>query len=166
MDTAVLERANHFQTGAVADVAETFVGVAAEGALENRAVIRAVEKRAPLLEFADTVGSFLRVKLRHAPVVEEFAAAHGVPEMWLPTVGGVNVGHGCGDAAFGHDGVGLSKKRFANDADARALRESFNRGAQSCAAGANDKNVVLAGLVASGHRILRSWIAPLATRRT
>src|SRR5579859_8178676 len=78
LHAAVLERANHFEAGAVADVTETPIRVAAESALENRAAVRAVKKRAPLFEFADTVGSFLRVKLGHAPVVQEFAAAHGV----------------------------------------------------------------------------------------
>jgi len=40
--------------------------------------------------------------------------------------------------------VGLSEKRFANNADGSALREGFERRAQSRAAGADDENVVLA----------------------
>ena len=139
--------------------------MAAECPLENRTFVGAVEKSAPLFQFADTVGGFLRVKLRHAPVVQEFSATHGVAEMRLPAVGGVNVGHGSGDAAFGHHGVGFSEQGFADDADARAFRKSFDGGAQPGAAGADDENVVLAGLVASGHRILGSWMAPLATIR-
>ena len=129
-------------------------------------LLGAVEERAPLFEFADAVGRFLGVKLGHAPVVEEFSAAHGVAKMSFPIVGGVDVGHGGGDAAFGHDGVGFSEERFANHADGSALREGFERRTQSRAAGADDKNVVLAGLVVCGHRSLRSRMAPQATRRT
>src|SRR6202165_3411461 len=42
LDTAVLQRANHFKAGAVANVAETFEGVATESALQNVAVLGAV----------------------------------------------------------------------------------------------------------------------------
>ncbi len=76
--------------------------------------------------------------------------------MRFPIVGGVHVGHGRGDAAFGHDGVGFSEERFADYADGGTLREGFNGRAQSRAAGADDENVVLAGLVVCGHRSLRS----------
>ena len=109
-----------------------------------------------MFELADSVGSFLSVKLGHAPVVEKFSAAHGIAEMRFPAVSRVDVRHGGGDAAFGHNRVSFSEQRFANDADARAFRECFDGGAQTGAAGADDENVVLAGLVASGHRILRS----------
>ena len=166
LHAAILQRSNHFQAGAVADVAETLVRVAAESALQNRALIGAVEESAPLFEFADTIGSFLRMKLRHAPIIQKFSAAHGVAEMRLPAVVGVHIAHGCGDAAFGHDGVRFSEQRLANNADARAFRERFDGGAQSGATGANNQYVVFVGLVAGCHRILRSWMAPLATRRT
>src|SRR5438445_1465330 len=69
LDAAVLQGSNHFEAGAVADVAKALEGVAAEGALENITGLRAVEERAPLFEFADAVGGFLGVKLGHAPVV-------------------------------------------------------------------------------------------------
>ena len=87
------------------------------------------------------------MKLRHAPVVQEFSAAHGVAEMRLPTVVGIHIAHGGGDAAFGHDGVRFAEQRFADDANARALRERFDGGAQSGAAGADDQYVVFVGLV-------------------
>ena len=118
LHAAILQRANHFQAGAVADVAEPLVGVAAERALQNVAVFGAIEKRAPLLEFAHAVRRFLRVQLRHAPVVQELSAAHGVAEMRLPVVGLVHVGHCRGEAAFGHHGVRFAEQRFANHADA------------------------------------------------
>src|SRR5262249_62309446 len=107
---AVLQRADHLQPGAVAYVAETFESVAAEGALENVAAGSAVKERAPLLQFAYAVGRLLGVELGHAPVVEHFAAAHGVTEVSLPTVGSVHVGHGRGNATFGHHGMRFTQE--------------------------------------------------------
>src|SRR6266852_6447768 len=109
LDAAVLKSANHFEAGAVANVAETFEGVTAESALQNVPILGTVEEGAPLLEFADAVGRFLGVNLRHAPIVEKFSASHGVAKMSLPIIGGVHIGHGRGDAAFRHDGVSFSE---------------------------------------------------------
>src|SRR3989442_69398 len=86
--------------------------------------------------------------------------------MSFPVVGRVYVGHRGGDAAFGHDGVCLSKERFADHADRSALREGFEGRAQSRAAGPDDENVVLAGLVVCGHKSLRSRMAPQETMRS
>jgi hypothetical protein len=58
MHAAVLQGADHFEAGAIADVAEAFEGVAAEGALQDFAALGAIEERAPLLELADAVGRF------------------------------------------------------------------------------------------------------------
>ena len=55
LHAAILQRANHLEAGAVADVAEALERVAAESALQNVAVFGAIEKRAPLLEFAHAV---------------------------------------------------------------------------------------------------------------
>jgi hypothetical protein len=46
--------------------------------------------------------------LRLAPVFEQLAAAHGVAKMNFPVVFWIDVAHGRGDAAFGHDGVCFS----------------------------------------------------------
>src|SRR5437667_383859 len=56
---AVLEHADHLQPGAVTDVGQTTVGMAAEGALIDAAIGRAIEQRAPRLELRDAVGRFL-----------------------------------------------------------------------------------------------------------
>ena len=61
LDAAILQRANHLEAGAVADVAEALERVAAESALQDVAAIGAIEKRAPLFEFADAVRRLLRV---------------------------------------------------------------------------------------------------------
>ena len=91
-DRALLEGADHLQAGAVADVGEPGVAVAAEVALGDQAVVGAVEQRAPLLELDDPLGRLLGVQLGHPPVVEHLPAAHGVAEVHLPVVLGP---HGC-----------------------------------------------------------------------
>ena len=76
----LLQGADHLQAGAVADVGQPGVAVAAEVALADEPVGGAVEKRAPLLQLVHPLGCFLGVQLGHPPVVEELAAAHGVAE--------------------------------------------------------------------------------------
>ena len=45
-------------------------------------------------------------------------------------------------AALGHDRVGLAEQRLADQPDLHARRRRLDRGAQTGAAGANDKDVV------------------------
>ena len=156
MDAVILERADHLEAGAVADVREPRIAVAAEVALQDAAVRRAVEHRAPRLELADAVGRFLGVQLGHAPVVDVLAAAHGVGEVDPPVVAVVDVGERRGDAAFGHDRVRLAEQRLADEADRDARRRRLDGGAQPRAAGADDEHVVLVRLVLSHQRILQS----------
>ena len=89
--------------------------------------------------------------------------------MRLPIVGGVDVAHGCGDAAFSHHRVRFAEQRFANHADTGALRESFYGGAKTGAPGANDEHIVFVRFVfgSSGrsHRIRMSFKWPEETRR-
>ncbi len=117
MDAVVLQGADHLEAGAVADVGQAGVLVTAEVPLEDLAVFGAVEHRAPGLEFAGPVRCFLGVEFGHPPVVEVLAAAHGVGKVDAPVVAIVDVGHGRGHAAFGHDGVGLAEERLADQAD-------------------------------------------------
>ena len=118
----ILQRADHLEAGAVADVREARIAVAAEVALQDAAVRRAVEHRAPRLELAHAVRRFLGVQLGHAPVVEVLAAAHRVGEVHLPVVAVVDVAERRGDAAFGHHGVRLAEQRLADHADRHAAR--------------------------------------------
>src|SRR6266481_1265285 len=113
-----------------------------------------------------SVKSRVTVHLRHAPVVQKFSTAHGVAKMSFPTIGGVYVGHGRGDATFRHDSVSFSKEGFADHPNRGALRKRFDSRTQSCAARPNDQNIVLARLVVGSHRSLRSRKAPQATIRT
>src|SRR5437667_9568285 len=166
LDAAILQRANHFEASAVAHVTKPLERVPAKGTLQDVSAFGAVEESAPLFEFANAIGGLLSMKLGHAPVVQKFSAAHRVAKMSLPTVGGIHVGHGRGNPAFGHYGVSFSEKRFADHADGSALRERFDRGPQPGAASANNQNVVFAGLVICSERSLRSRNAPLAIMRT
>ena len=60
MHAVILQRANHFQPGAIADVRQPRIFVAAEISLQNAAIFRAIEDRAPRFEFAHAIGRFLR----------------------------------------------------------------------------------------------------------
>ena len=109
MDAVILQSADHFKAGAIADVGQTGIAMAPEIALENASVLGAIEQRAPGFQFAHTVGRFFGVQFSHAPVVEVLAAAHGVGEMDAPVIAIVDVGEGGGDSAFGHHGVGFAE---------------------------------------------------------
>ena len=150
MDAVILQRADHLQAGAVADVGQTWILVAAEVALEDAAIFRAIEDGPPGFEFTDAVRRFLGVQLGHAPVVDVLAAAHRVGEVDLPVVAVIDVGQGRRDAALGHDGVRLAQQRFAHQADGDAGRGRFDGGPQSGAAGADDQDVVFVQFVI-GH---------------
>ena len=123
--------------------------VPAEVALEDQPVLGPVEERAPVLELADPVGRLLGVELGHAPVVEHLAAAHGVAEVDLPVVLGVDVAQRRGDAAFGHDGVGLAQQRLADQGGAQAPGPGLDGRPQPGAAGTDDDDVEVVGLVLS-----------------
>ena len=151
MDAVVLKRANQFQTGAVADVGEARITVAAEIALENFPVLRAVKHRAPCFEFVNARRGFLGVQFGHAPVVDVLAAAHRVGEMHAPVVAVVHVAHRRRHAALGHDGVRLAEQRFADQPDLHAGRRRLDGRAQARAARADDEHVVFKCFVVGGH---------------
>ena len=151
-DDLLLQRADELEAGAVADVREPRVGVAAEVALADLAVGRAVEQRAVGLQLPDAVGRLLGVQLGHAPVVEELAAAHGVAVVHLPVVVGVDVPHRRRAAALGHHGVRLAEQRLGDDRRPLAEQSRLDGGAQPGAARADDDDVVLVDLDVLGHR--------------
>jgi hypothetical protein len=174
VDAVLLERADHLEARPVADVGEARVLVAAEVALENSPVGRAIEERAPGLELLHAVGRLHRVELRHPPLIQVAAALHRVPEVDLPVVLGLDVPERRRHAALGHDRVGLAEERFAHEADAHAFGAAFDRGAEARPARADDEHVVLVRLVpriarsvrGRGHqKSLGSVRAPVATMR-
>ncbi len=105
VDPVILQGADHFQAGAIADMGEPRIFVAAKISLQNPPVFRAIEDRAPGLEFAHPGRRFAGVQLGHAPIVDVLPAPHGVGEMNLPVVAIVDVGERGRDPALGHDGM-------------------------------------------------------------
>ena len=166
MNAVILQRADHLEAGAVADVGQPRIAVAAEVALQDLAVAGPIEHGAPRFELADAVGRLFRVQLRHAPVVHVLAAAHGVGEMHLPVVAIVDVGERGRDAALGHHGVRLPEQRLADEADGDAGRRGFDRRSQSRAARADHQHVVFVGLILRHQKILMSDHTPMEQRRT
>src|SRR5262249_50521409 len=130
MNAVILEGADHLEPGPVAGVREPRIAVAAEVALEDAAVLRAIEHRAPGLELADPVGRFLGVQLRHPPVVDVLAAAHRIGEVHLPAVAIVDIGERRRDTALGHHRVRLAEQRLADESDRHAACRRFDRRAQ------------------------------------
>src|SRR6185503_13079364 len=135
-------RADHLEARAITGVREARIAMAAEVTLADQAVLRAIEHRTPLLELADALRRLPRVQLGHAPDVEELAAAHRVAEVDLPVVARVDVAHRRGHAAFGHHGVRLAEQALGDHARRQLLRAAFDRGAQACATGADDEDIV------------------------
>ena len=142
VDGVVLQRPDQLEAGAVAHMREARVAMAAEVALQDAPVRRAIEDRAPRFELPDALRRLARVQLRHPPVVHVLAAAHRVGEVHLPVVAIVHVAHRRGDAALGHDRVGLAEQRLADEADRHAGGRRLDRRAQPGAAGADDEDVV------------------------
>jgi hypothetical protein len=151
VDAVVLQGPDHLEARSIADVGEPRVAVAAEVALEDAPVLGAIEDRAPGLELAHPFGRLLGVQLRHPPVVEVLAAAHGVGEVDLPAVAVVDVRHRRGHPALGHDRVRLAEQRLADEPDGEAGGGGLDRRPQAGAAGADDDDVVLVGLDVGSH---------------
>ena len=125
MNAVILQRSDHLQPGAIADVGEPRIFMTAKISLQNPAILRAIENRAPCFEFAHAIGRFLRVQLGHAPVVDVLAAAHGVGEMHFPIVAIIDIGQRRRDPAFRHHGVRFAEKRFANHARPKRPRPTL-----------------------------------------
>jgi hypothetical protein len=144
--TVVLERADQLEPGAVSDVRQARVTMAAEVALVDQTIGGAVEHGAPILQLTHARWRLLGVELRHAPDVEELAAAHGVSEMDFPAVFGADVCESRCHAALGHDGVGLTQEALRDHPGAQTLRAAFDRRSQPCAACTDDEHLMFDGL--------------------
>ena len=81
VDGLVLQRADQLEAGAVADVHEALVGVAAERALRHLAGRACGRRRRPTARARARGRAPPRVQLGHAPVVEVLAAEHRVLEV-------------------------------------------------------------------------------------
>ena len=146
MDAMILQRADHLEAGAVADVGQAGIAMAAEVALQDLAIGSAVEDGAPGLQLPNARRRLLGVDLGHAPVVDILSAAHGVGEMDLPVVALVDIAQRGGHAALGHHRMRLAQQRLAHQANFDAGRGSFDGRSQSGTAGADDQDVMFVSL--------------------
>src|SRR5687768_16840955 len=140
MDALILQRADHLEPRAIADVRKARIAVAAEVALEDLAVLGTVEHGAPGFELANAIRRFPGVQFRHAPVVDVLAAAHGVGEVDFPAVAIVDVGERRGDAPFGHPGGRLAEPSLAYAADVEFRGRVVDRMSQPLGAYAHTTN--------------------------
>ena len=152
VNAVILEGPDHLQAGPVTDMGKPWISVPAEVPLQDLAVLRAVEERAPGFQLLHAVRCLLGMQLGHARVVHVLPAAHRVGKVDAPVIAVVHVSDRGRHAALRHNRVGLAKQRFANDADAHAGRRGFDGGAQAGASGADDQDVVVVGAVV-GHRL-------------
>ncbi len=114
VDAVVLERADQFEPGAIADVSETWIFVAPKLRWRMRpSGVRS--KTAPQASSSRTrsgasraCSSAMRQLLTYSP------AAHGVGEVDAPIVPVIHICQRRRDAALGHDGVRFAEQRFAN----------------------------------------------------
>ena len=151
VDGFVLQGPDELEPRAVAHMTEAPVRVRAKRPLEDLAFGGPVEQPAPPFELVDALRGLLREDLHHAVVVDHLPAAHGVGEVHLPAILGVDVAQGRGDAPFGHHGVGLAEQRLADQADRAPRLGRGDRGAQPRPPGADHHDVVLERLIPVGH---------------
>ena len=147
LDAVLVERLQDHVAGAVGGVTgpahrclAVVAGVAAEPALVDAALGRAVERHPHLLEVEHRVDGLLGHDLDGVLVGEVVAALDGVEGVPLPVVL-FDVGQCGAHAALGRAGVAAGRVELGQHrgADARAR---LDRGAHACAAGADDDDVV------------------------
>src|SRR5205814_8458181 len=68
VNPVILQGADHFQAGAIADVREARILMAAEISLQNPAICGPIENRTPGLELAHSCRRLPGVQLRHPPI--------------------------------------------------------------------------------------------------
>ena len=106
----VLQRTDHLQPRAIAHMGQPGIAMPAKIALQNAAIAGAIEQGAPGFEFAHPGRSFFGMELRHAPVIQILASAHGVRKMNAPAVPVVYIRHGRGDSTLCHYGMCFAQK--------------------------------------------------------
>jgi hypothetical protein len=112
MNAMILKGPDHLETGAIAHMGQPGIFVPAEIALQNAAILGAIEEGSPSFQLTNAIGRFLRMQLRHSGVVQVLTTAHGIGEMDPPTIAVVDVGESGSYTAFGHDSVSLPQERL------------------------------------------------------
>src|SRR6266545_2216467 len=104
MNTSILKCADHLEPGAIPNMTKTLESMTAKGTLQDVAIAGAIKERAPLFQFTNTIGSFLRMNLGHAPVVQKLPAAHRIAKMRAPIIRSVDIRHRRRNTTLSHDG--------------------------------------------------------------
>ena len=148
LDAVLEQRLQDHVAGAVGRVAgaahrrlAVVAGVAAEAALVDLALRRAVERQAHLLEVEDRVDGLLREDLGGILVDQVVAALDGVEGVPLPVVF-LDVREGRGHAALRRAGVRAGGVELGDHRGA-GVRAGLDRGAHPGATGPDDDDVVL-----------------------
>src|SRR5215468_8564281 len=84
VNIVILQRADHFEARSVTHMGESRIAMAAEITLQNAAISRAVENRAPRFQFSHAGRRLLGMQFGHSPTVQVLTAAHGVGEVHAP----------------------------------------------------------------------------------
>ena len=156
-DILLVQRVQHGVAGAVGGGAGAFHGlltvvggVAAKGALVNRAVRVAVKGHAHVFQVIHDLRCLAAHELDGILVAEPVRALDGVVEVVVPVVL-VHVAEGGADAALCGYGVRARRKHLAQHGDVQAGARQLQRGAHAGATGANDDDVKFAGTYGIGH---------------
>ena len=165
MDAVVLQRPDHLETGAVADVREARIFVAPEVALENTAVLRPIEQRAP------------RFQLAHAIRGLRWACSSAIRQLftyWPPRIVSAKCTFQLSRSSTFASAAAMPPSAMtvcalpSNDLQMRPTRlpasRRFDRRAQSRAACADDQDIMFKRL--ERQRILQSVSTPIEQRRT
>jgi len=134
------QRALDLESGVVARERSTPVGVGAEEALRDAAVVLAGERHAVALEVLDAAGGARGDDLDRVRVREEVTLLQGVGGVLLPAVVGIHGGEGGVDAAGRERGVGVGLGSLAEGEHVDARLGELDRGAQTRSAGADHEH--------------------------
>ena len=163
LDALLVERLQDHVAGPVGGEARAahrrlaeVAGMAAEAALVDLAVGRAVERQAHVLELDDRLDRLARQDLRRILVDQVVATLDGVEHVPFPVVLFLVAERGT-DAALGGAGVGASRIELGQHGALDAAARELERGPQTGAAGADDDRLVFVhGTQATRHRRLIS----------
>ena len=134
------QRALDLEPGVVARERRAAVGVGAEEALRDAAVVLAGERHAVALEVLDAAGRARGDDLDRVRVGEQVALLQRVGGVLLPAVVGVHRGEGRVDAAGGERGVGVGLGALAQGEHVDARLGELDGGAQARSAGADHED--------------------------
>ena len=150
LDVLLVQRVQHGVTGAVSRSAGALHGlfavvggVAAEGALVDRAVGVAVERHAHVFQVVDDLGRFAAHEFDRVLVAQPVGALDGVVEMVVPVVLGHVAQRGTNAALRGHR-VRAGGEHLGQHRHVQAGARQLQRRAHAGAAGTDDDDVKLA----------------------